>query len=65
MTYNLQSIGMSKNIEQLYSLKTLAVEHLTAKKYVESAVYFRDILAKFESSLTEITTEADMEKAIR
>lgn len=56
---------MSKNIEQLYSLKTLAVEHLTAKKYVESAVYFRDILAKFESSLTEITTEADMEKAIR
>lgn len=55
---------MSK-VEQLYALKALAAEHLKQGRYNEAAVYFKDILARFEHEVAHINNEGEMERAIR
>ena len=55
---------MSK-LEQLYALKALATEHLKQGRYNEAAVYYKDILARFEHEVSHINNEGEMERAIR
>ena len=45
---------------RLYSLKDVGVEHLKAGRYQKAAVYFKDILDKFEKALPEAEDESEM-----
>jgi tetratricopeptide (TPR) repeat protein len=56
---------MGKGMEQLKALKALGAEHLKEGRYSEAAVYFRDILARFDQEAQHITSETEMEEAIR
>lgn len=53
------------DVDELNTLKVVAVEHMNNKSYREAATYYRDILAKFEKAIASITSEEEMEKAIK
>jgi tetratricopeptide (TPR) repeat protein len=56
---------MGKGMDQLYDLKALAAEHIKQGHYSEAAVYLKDILNRFHQEVQHITSETEMEKAIR